>query len=210
MESDLGMLDVLLFAFIAAFLGYRLYSVLGQKHEGSRKRKSHIVHKHEEAEKIVVIEEDDALFQETKPDASAPIDPNEPLSVKRGVAYIQEHDPDFCEDDFLTGAKGAFEMIVAAYASGKVSKIKTFVSDAIYTAFQSQIKDRDGPVSLEVVEMISADLMKVWIEDKTACLKVQFVSLQKDESGDTEQITDDWVFERKLKTNSPVWKLVKM
>jgi len=148
----------------------------------------------------------------------APIDPNEPLSVKRGVEYIQKYDPDFCEDTFLVGAKKAFKMIVSEYSSGTISKIKPFVSDMIYGAFQDKIRDRKKTGSffnIEILKILSADLMKVEVVDKKVHLKIQFISEQiiQDQKGqkkEVEEIVDNWIFERALKSTSPVWILIKM
>ncbi len=225
MESDLGILDILLFAFIAAFLCYRLYSVLGQKHGSERKRSSHIVEKHEEVQAKKELEElggdPEAFHEEMAKEKSKMIDlidPNEPLSVKRGVAYVQSQDSTFDEEAFLEGAKKAFEMIVSAYSSGKISPIKSFVSETLYQAFQKNIKARKeqgDSLDIEVLKILSADLMKIEIKEDKAQIRVQFITDQKiseskKDPGSVEEITDDWVFERKLDSTSPIWTLVKM
>mgnify|MGYP001365890510 CR=1 FL=1 len=226
MGDGFQFIDIIFFAMIAAFLVLRLRGVLGRRdgHEGNY-RDSFKDHPNEKSENNVVQLPDasdplfeDALedFDESEADAS-----DDPLS--RGLAQIRETDPDFDPDEFLSGARIAFELILGAYASGDTSTLKPLLSAEVFANFSQVIRDREqAGETLEdtLVGIKSADIMEAFVEDKAANVTAKFVSEQinvtRDENGDVIDgnpttvinVTDFWTFARDIKSRDPNWALV--
>ena len=116
-------LDILILAMLAAFIIFRLRSVLGRRTgnerqpgdsfsrsletDKSREKKSSDK-KSRDRDNVVPLPERD--------EKHAVKEPKTPL--EKGIAAIQAADASFDEAGFLDGAKGAFEMIVTSFAMG--------------------------------------------------------------------------------------------
>lgn len=143
--------------------------------------------------------------------------------VAEGLKAIAEADPAFMPKSFLEGAKGAYEMIVTAFASGDRKLLKNFLDKDVFEGFESAIAEREAQkqhVDFTFVGLPRVEISGAEIERKVAHVTVQFdaeiVSATLDENnelieGSTEQvvtITDEWTFARPLKSRDPNWKLV--
>ena len=124
-------------------------------------------------------------------------------------------DPDFDPDQFVSGAKMAYEMIVTGFADGDKRALKGLLSREVYENFAAVIDERmkQGEkvqasfVGIEKTEVKAAELVK---ED--AHITVRFVSqmisatLNKEDEvvdGDLQEvadITDVWTFARPVKS----------
>ena len=103
MGGNYDFFEIVLFACIAAFLVYRLRSVLGRR-TGQEQSRGDNVERHEEENNDNVI----ALsnLEEGKNGAEGP------KSTEAGIAQIKISDPSFDEERFTEGARAAFEMII--------------------------------------------------------------------------------------------------
>jgi predicted lipid-binding transport protein (Tim44 family) len=68
-------------------------------------------------------------------------EPGTPLAA--GLDAIAAHDSSFDPRHFLSGARGAYEMIVLAFANGDRRALKDLLSSEVYESFESVIKDRE-------------------------------------------------------------------
>lgn len=143
--------------------------------------------------------------------------------LKQGLTAIVSRDPSFDADQFLEGAKMAYEMIVTGFADGDKKALKGLLSREVYENFEAVIDQRaaDGErvqasfVGIEKTKFASAELVK-----EEAQLTIQFVSqmisatLNSDDEvvdGDLQEvaeIVDVWTFARPVKSRDPNWKLV--
>jgi predicted lipid-binding transport protein (Tim44 family) len=220
-------LDILILAMLAAFIIFRLRSVLGRR-TGHERPPSDAFSRSLETDKkpadkksrdrdnvVSLPERDDAKEKPAK-------EPTTPL--EKGVAAIQAADPSFEENSFLDGAKGAFEMIVTSFAMGDLGKVKGFLAKDVYENFADAVEERlKAKETLEttVVGFKSATLMEAQLVDRTAQVTVKFVSEQINASrdrngavidGDPEKpidVTDIWTFARDTRSRDPNWALVE-
>ena len=222
-------LDIILFAMIAAFLVFRLRSVLGRRTGHQSRPPDNMAQRRQEAEPDGnVIElpdrsaeaeaepDDDAEFE---PEAEAPADP-----VARGVALIRGADPDFDPGQFGAGARAAFEAIVHAFATGDSGTLRALLNDEVFDNFERAIRDRlDAAETLEttVVGIKSADIVEASMRGRHAVVTVAFVSEQVNVTRDAEgevidgdpaqvtDVTDIWTFSRNTRSRDPNWKLIE-
>ena len=141
----------------------------------------------------------------------------------RGLKSISSRDPDFDADQFMDGAKIAYEMIVTGFADGDKRALRGLLSREVYENFESVIDDRQSRgekvqstfVGIEKAGIVGAELVK-----DEAQVTLEFVSQmisatlnEEDEvvEGDLQEVaevTDVWTFARPVKSRDPNWKLV--
>lgn len=126
-------LDILIFAAIAVFLALRLKSVLGTRHGEERPQPNPFVLSTPQSIPAVV-----PPASPVEQRVSGIADP----AVREGLEDIARADPRFRLDDFLSGARYAFETIVTAYNAGRQEELKPLLSPALYARFASGIAAR--------------------------------------------------------------------
>ena len=124
---------------------------------------------------------------------------------------------------FLTGARGAFEMITGAFAKGDSETLKPLLSEDLYSGFVSAISDREekGYVSeYELHRIKEARVAAARLGGVMAYVTVDFdieqTTTLKDKDGkviegDPDKITevhDVWTFARDTRSRDPNWELV--
>lgn len=228
--GDLPFIDIILFAMIAAFLVLRLRSVLGRRdgHDGSGHRDPFSQRQApDEAEDNVIPLPDNSRFDiepaanEDEQESAEAVDPNDPLA--QGIHDIRQADPSFAPEEFLSGAKVAFEMILGAFAEGDSKALKPLLNPDVYANFEQAIRNReDAGEELEytLIGINSADAVEAYMENSYAHVTIKFVSEQvnalKDKDGNVIdgdpdriiEVTDFWTFARNTGSSDPNWSLV--
>jgi predicted lipid-binding transport protein (Tim44 family) len=195
-------LELIIFAGLAAIVLYQLYSVLGRR---------------------VGRQPEDRPAAETA--AAAPRGP-QPLDVPAddgveltGLAAIKAKDPGFDMGHFLNGAKAAYEMIVKAFAAGDKQTLGNLLAPAVLSSFEGAIDQRAAEGRTETVEFLHsprADLEKAEVTQGdlarvTVRFLAEFRSRTKGPEGegvDDRRTAELWTFERRLKSRDPNWTLV--
>lgn len=213
--------DIIIYAAIAAFLFFRLWSVLGQTDEDppkSRKEKpfSPQEMREQDEENVMVLEgRAKRMYSEALTEAG-----NARTSLAGILDQIKTLDAEFDEKEFLDGAKGAFSAIVTAFAAGDLSSVSRFLGPAVSGPFNSAIEARrkaGQTMKNSIEKIVAADIVEAKIEDDSSILTVEFVTYQinqlieKDGStkdlDKSEEIRDRWFFCRDLKEEDPNWLL---
>ena len=206
MNDGFQFIDIVLFAMVAAFLVLRLRSVLGRRdgHEGGKSDSLGIRGKRPESENNVVQLPDHSEFAEDLPPG---IDEDDPLAA--GIKELKAADPGFDVQEFLSGSRIAFEVILGAYADGDSKALKTLLNPEVFANFNRAIKDRgQAGESMEdtLIGINKVDIMEAYMEDHVAHITVKFVSEQvnvvRDSEGDVIsgdpnaviEVTDFWTF----------------
>lgn len=150
-------------------------------------------------------------------------------SLERGLLEILERDPNFEPENFVTGAKQAYEMIVTAFAEGDRRMLKDLLDRDVLDGFVAAIADRESrgeQVDQSFVGIDKAQILAAQVDDKgTASVTMKFVSqlitATHDRSGqvisgDSQKImpvTDIWTFARDVSTRraamNPNWRLIE-
>ena len=223
----------IIFLALAVFIFLRLRSVLGQRTGSERppydRAAPNVVQRTQDNNVVpmpgAVI--DQAPLAPTA-DAPPPTDrwkgiaePGTPLAA--GLDGIAANDSSFDPRHFISGARGAYEMIVLAFANGDRRALKDLLSSEVYESFDAAIKEREKneqKTETRFVSIDKAELGGAELRDRTAQLTVRFVSQMisatrdkagniVDGSADTvADITDIWTFARDTTSRDPNWKLV--
>lgn len=239
MGNGFQFLDIILFAAIAAFFILRLRGVLGKRtgHEKpstfdqARRRKE----AGEQAEDKVIPLPDRSRGrggEEEAPEAAEPVEARETASpggngagtpLEAGLTQIRLADRSFDPDEFLKGARAAFEMIIGAFAAGDTKALRPLLSNDVYGDFAGAIEGRQkaGQVlETTLVGITKAEILEAELQNRTAFVTVEFVSEQVNVLRDSEgrviegdpntvtTITDVWTFARNTRSRDPNWTLV--
>ena len=189
--GDLHLIDILIFAGIAAFLFYRLSGVLGKK-TGFEKRPAESpidiiepIQKNETKNKVVDLD---------------------PKYEKLKTAY--EYVNNFDHIEFLEGAKRAFEMIVTSFNEGDKEKLKPLLTSEIFSIFAGIIDAKKNNNNLQILSIEILSIDNVEILNKKILISLTYSSSQIDNKTD-KQITkkDTWTFEKLKNSNAPNWVL---
>jgi predicted lipid-binding transport protein (Tim44 family) len=230
MGGDFQFLDIIFFAMIAVFLVMRLRSVLGRRTGQEKQRDIFARRSREETrDKVIPLPDRTRPREEAQP-AEGPVPaPDEVRTeaaappLQQGIARIRSADPSFEPRSFVEGARGAFEMIVAAFASGDTATLRPLLSDEVFENFRSAIEARrraNQTLETTLVGITSADLIEAELQGRTAVATVKFVTEQVNVTRDAQgtvvdgdpaavtTVTDIWTFARNTRARDPNWTLV--
>lgn len=227
--------DIILFALIAVFLVLRLRSTLGRRNGEEKQGPTDVFGRrsHEDDKKGTkngaangapqptdnVYRLPDADKVAGKDDATVAVD----SSAFGVLQQIQKADPDFTQQDFLNGARMAFEMIVEYFAKGDKDGLNPLLSAEVYKNFAAAIDARAEKGEREETTLVgikSATIHDASLEGRTAYITIKFVSeevsvILNNEgdviSGDPNQVVeaeDLWTFARNIESRDPNWQLV--
>ena len=195
-------LELIIFAGLAAIVLYQLYSVLGRR---------------------VGRQPEDAPATEAARAGVRPADrPLEPLDegvTLSGLAAVKARDPSFDVSHFLSGAKSAYQMVVKAFAEGDRAALKNLLAPPVMASFDAAIAQRESENRTETVEFLHtprADLEKAELASgdrarMTVRFLAEFRSRTKGPEGegvDDRRTAELWTFERNLKSRDPNWTLI--
>lgn len=211
--------SIVLLAMIAAFLGMRLYSVLG-------KRTGH------EQEPVLPRRDDRAAPSPVRlgdgetpspsigaPDTSGLV--YEP-AAEIGLRQLLASDRNFDAGRFMEGAEAAYRMILEAYWKGDRDTLRDLCDDDSYEAFVEAIEAREArgeKLENRLVGIDSAKITAVEMDRKEARITVRYQAdisaITRDADGkliagsmsDASQTDDLWTFRRAIGSDDPNWLL---
>jgi predicted lipid-binding transport protein (Tim44 family) len=214
MDNGFQFLDIILFAAVAGFLLLRLRSVLGRRTGNERRRPDPF-----SAPKPLSMPPRGPIIDQPANDAT----PASAASGLTGIAALKAADPSFDEKAFLDGARGAFQLIVKAFADGDTAALERLLSKDVFAAFAEAIHARVAAKETHETQLVaikSVELVEASVEGATGLVTVKIVSDQvnatrtadgKVVEGDAEKSvekTDFWTFSRPLRARDPNWTLV--
>ncbi len=197
MGDGFPLIDILLFAMVAAFLFLRLRSVLGRRTGQERQRPNPFAPRAPEQRpgpRPGTL--DDIARGEARSDPRGDVvrplpAPREPVRaplagasatpLATALAEIKLADPSFHEDTFLGGARVAFEMIVEAFARGDLATLRPLLADDVYEKFAGAIKSRqasDETLETTLNGIRILDIIEARMDGRTAIVTVKVVSDQ--------------------------------
>ncbi len=159
----------------------------------------------------------------SRPPTAGRASPSRARRWPHGLDAIVAQDSSFDPRHFISGARGAYEMIVLAFANGDRRALKDLLSSEVYESFEAVIKDREKheqKTETRFVSIDKAELVGAEARDRAAQLTVRFVSqmisVTRDKTGTivdgnpdkVADITDVWTFARDTSSRDPNWKLV--
>ncbi len=210
--------EIVLLAMVAAFLGLRLYSVLGKR----------TGHEQEVAPRKVADDRQPAIIRQPLGQSDAAVggilmNPDlVDVSANSGLRSIANADRQFDPALFLEGAKSAYGMILEAFWKGDRENLRFLSDDDVYESFVEAIDARDARGEVlenRLVRIEEARIIDASYDHPVARITVRFdadiASLVKDSSGaviggtmtDAVESHDIWTFFRDMKSGDRNWKL---
>ena len=208
-----AMVEVVLYAAIAAVICVAFYSVLG---------------------KSVGRGPDDAVDPEAltaaKPDAANASEMGAapgPSAVDdgTGLSAIAQAEPGFSPARFVDGAKTAYSMILEAFASGDRDTLQSLLTPDTYAVYDAAIADREAQGLTQVTDLgrlRTAQIVSGRVEDGDAVIRVlyeaEIASALRDASGELvdgdpdmlASVSEHWTFVRPVGSDDPTWRLAEV
>jgi predicted lipid-binding transport protein (Tim44 family) len=222
MGGDFNVGSIVFFAIVVLFLVFRLRGVLGRRTGQERYRDPF-------AQRSATPPPARVPMPGAPADARGPVidgtatPVSEPAPLAAGLATLKAADRNFDEAAFLKGARGAFEIIVNAFAAGDSAALKPLLSGEVYSSFATAIQQRLAAKETHETNLMTikeCDLVQAGVEDSVAHVTVKFVSDQVNVTraadgavidGDADRVvekTDYWTFSRDTRSRDPNWQLV--
>ncbi len=219
--------DILFFAFLAAFVIIRLVRVLGHKPDDSRddtkfSRDDTKFLNSDEPEEGEIFSISASLGKADN-DASSPENSKVGMDPP-GLKDIQRHLPGFSVQEFLAGARGAYEIVIMAFANGEKDELARLLTKGVYENFSNAIDERTKRgESLEttLVGIDKAEVIEARLSGQTSEITVKFVTQiinvirksdeieQSEDQGEARQVVDIWTFVRDIGSKDPNWSLAE-
>ena len=207
------MVEVVLYAAIAAVVCVAFYSVLG---------------------KSVGRGPEDAIGQDElygKPDTAAP-DANRAGLVDdaeaddgTGLSAIAQAEPGFSPAEFIDGAKTAYSMILEAFASGDRETLEGLLTPDVYAVYDQAITEREAQNLTQVTDLgrlKTAQIVEGRVEDGQAVIRVlyeaEIASALRGADGELvdgdpdmlANISEHWTYTRPVGSPDPAWRLAEV
>lgn len=210
MSGDI--LQLLVLCAVAAVVLYRLKSVIGTR-TGYEAPPEQMRPQPGKPVAVPVDTDDDAPGKVALPENGA-----------EAMAAIRQAEPDFSLDQFLDGARGAYEMILMAYEEGDRKTLKALLAPDVFDAFQQGIAAREEAglrVEARFIGVRDARVEQVEFDptSRIADVTIRFVGemitavhdaenhIVEGDPNEVRRQTDLWTFSREMGASDPNWLL---
>jgi len=141
------------------------------------------------------------------------------------LASMKREDPSFEVSEFLSGARGAYEMILMAFERGELEDIRSFLSLEVFETFETVVTERQSQgLTIEAefigVQKIAINEATFNVETGLAEITIRIIgeltNVVRDADGalvegnetSPKQQKDIWTFARVMDLDDPNWQLV--
>ena len=198
MNSGFEYLDIILLAMIAGFIILRLRGILGRRTGHEKKVFGNKFNK-----------------KKTQKDKDTE---GKVVNLRSGKL------DDAAKEQFIKGAKAAYEMIITSFAKGDKNALKPLLNKEVYQNFSDEIdhrKKENLKSELTFVGVKSAEIKNFEKKDNIYTFTVNFVSeiitCKKDKNNNViegspdivKTVKDVWKFSKNMWSSNPNWYLVE-
>ncbi len=219
MEGGFPYGDIIVIGAIAAFILLRYRAMLGEsrgRDEGARPGMLPLG----ELERVIQLPASKLAEPATKPEDFS----EQYGALAEKFVAMRAVDREFAPDEFLTGARAAYEMVITAYSKRDRDTLKALLSTEMYASFDLSLRDAEQAARLQdttLVAIESATITAAKLAGNQATLTVDFVSEQihliRDAVGtiiegnpsQQNRVEDTWLFTRNLTSASPNWTIIE-
>lgn len=227
-------LSTIIFAIVAIFVVVKLRSVLGTRNGAERPPQNRAPSSRAPGDfrsppaGANVIPLGAAARGAARPEGAAPspdrwqgfAQAGTPLAI--GLDAIAAVDPDFAPDRFLAGGRGAYEMIVSAFAAADIGTLRRLLAPDVFANFDKAIRARlaaGQTLTTTLVSLDRADIVDARLTGSLASVAVRFAakiaSVTHDAAGEVvdgaanevAEHLDVWTFTRDANSRDPNWLL---
>lgn len=211
-------LEIVILAMIAAFLGLRLYSVLGRRAEHEEES---VPHRFDAGDTPPTAAPEAPQATPAAPQRAIELEGVMP-AVERGVRDIASADRNFDLSQFMDGAKGAYEMVLEAFWEGDRETLRDLCDDDVFEGFSAAIDAREEAghtLDNKLVRIEETRIHSASLDGRNASLAILFVAdiaaVTRDKDGnviagsldDAVESRDIWTFSRNTASRDPNWVL---
>jgi len=149
--------------------------------------------------------------------------PHEVPETKNNVKLNPDTFDDAAKNDFLKGAKVAYESIITNFSKGDLKSIKTLLDKNVYDQFENAIRDKKtknltsettfiGINSAEIKEHNqNKNMLEVTVEfvsEIISCIKDKDNKIISGDSEKVKKVHDIWKFSKDSRSQNPNWQLI--
>lgn len=215
---------IIILAMVAAFLGLRLYSVLGKRTGHEQDPLSGRMDRSipESAPGNTQGESQDQQDAQHDVNNVTSMSPGIERAAEKGLQRIASADRSFDPVRFIIGAKTAYGMILEAFWSGNRDDLRNLTDDDVYESFTAAIDqrhERGETLDNSLVRIERAAIVDAEVQGRIARITMRFdadiASVVRDKDGeliagsvsDAVETHDIWTFSRNLDDSTPDWVL---
>ena len=194
---DKEAIQIFVLALIAGFVLFRLYTTLGRRTGAERP--------------VAPAPAQGELPRE--PVTPAALSPQAASgSAGEGLMAIVRADPTFDVDHVLSGARGAYELIVNAFAKGDRVALRGLLTPRVYDSYAAAIAKREeaGGSGPELVRLKTAEIVEASLTGETAQVTVRFEAELAEGAHGVREARERWTFERNVRSADPNWLLARV
>tara|TARA_B100001250_G_scaffold410465_1_gene436963 strand:+ start:221 stop:871 length:651 start_codon:yes stop_codon:yes gene_type:complete len=212
------MLQIVILAAVALFLFWRLRAVLGSR-EGYEKTLQTIQTQTSKSKTVTNLSSPEETSDN---DITDYVEENSENA--KTLKIIKEKNKDFTVQNFVSGAKNAYEIILMAFENSDLKTLKPLLEKPVYDRFESVLVDRKKKklsVEANFIGVRDIRITNVFFDKKlnkadiTLTFKSELTTVVKDKSGkvvegdssDIKKQKDVWTFSKLLSNNKPIWFL---
>ncbi|MEZ5994238.1 MAG: Tim44/TimA family putative adaptor protein [Hyphomonadaceae bacterium] len=194
---DQSLIEILVLAFVAGFVLFRLYTTLGRRTGAERPP------------------EPQPAQGELPREAAATPPPTAKVgaaAASEGLEAIQRLDAGFDAGHFVSGARGAYELIVGAFAKGDRDALRGLLTPRVFDSYVAAIAAREakGEAGPELVRLKSAEIVDAQLDGAIAKIAIRFEAELAEGAHGVRDARERWTFERDVRSNDPNWLLARV
>ncbi|RDD35631.1 Tim44-like domain protein [Wolbachia endosymbiont of Cylisticus convexus] len=203
------MIELAIYALLAAFIFSRLYNSLGRSANLNLKKLTSVLDVSQSGENVVENIEN-YIYSNNK------------SSIKATYEQILQKNKDFSISHFIEGSSIAFELIIKCFNQGNLSQLKSLLDKDLYNNFVDKIKHRQEIHESIIVSIASQKILEIKLVKNVIFIAVYFLSEQinfvKNNEGDVisgsmstiNKVEDVWQFKKNINSSDPAWVLVSI
>ncbi|QKX02340.1 Tim44/TimA family putative adaptor protein [Wolbachia endosymbiont of Dirofilaria (Dirofilaria) immitis] len=203
------MVELVVYALLAAFIFSRLYNSLGKLTNPNLRKLTNVLDVGKSNEDITENIEDY-------------INSNNKSLIKAAYKQILQKNKDFSISYFMEGSSIAFELIIKYFNQGNLSQLKPLLDKGLYNNFAEKIRHRQETHESIIVSIISQKILEIKLVKNVVFIAVYFLSEQinfvKDDKGNIisgststiNKVEDIWQFKKNINSSDPSWLLVSI
>ncbi len=219
MDSGFPYGDIIVIGAIAAFILLRYRAMLGEQRGRDETSVRPTIVPANDRERVLQIPSTRVAVPDKKEDFS-----NKYGSLAETFVAMRAIDREFSPDEFLIGARAAYEMVITAFTKRDRDTLKMLLSTEMYKSFDTSLSDAEKDKRFNettLTAITKANIGQAKLNGNTATLTVDFASEQihiiRDENGvilegnpsQQHLVEDQWVFTRDLKNMNPNWSIIE-
>ena len=195
---DGSLIEIAVLGAIAFFVLLRLYTTLGRRTGAERPEP-----RPAPAQGGLPPE----LAAPVAPGAQKPSDPSDD-----GLMAIVRADPAFDTGAFVSGARGAYELIVGAFARGDKEALRPLLTQRVFDSYSAAISTREekGGQGPELVRLRTAEIADADLQGSMARVTVRFEAELAEGAHGVRDAREKWTFERDVRSPDPNWRLARV